>query len=80
MTVSELNGYIRMNKHNGALVTLRGFILVGLLLLFPWILDAQTPIKYGDCLQGSISLPAQINAYTFSGSKNDIEVIETFFS
>jgi len=66
-----------MNKHIWALVALRSFILAGVLLLIPLTLEAQTPIKYGDCLQGSIGLPAQINTYTFSGSKNDVITVRS---
>ncbi|HEX5151048.1 MAG TPA: T9SS type A sorting domain-containing protein [Parafilimonas sp.] len=38
-------------------------------------LNAQTKIKYGENVQGSISAAAETDAYTFTGKKNDIITI-----
>jgi len=54
------------------------FILIsGAILLFPFVAYAQTPIDCGQTLAGSISAPAEIDSYTFSGSVNDVITIRS---
>jgi hypothetical protein len=46
-------------------------LVAGLILLFPYIVRAQTPINCGQTLAGTISAPAEEDSYTFSGAAND---------
>ena len=62
-----------MNKNYNLFANLTSFIFTGLLLLVPMNLAAQqTAIKYGDCLQGALNLSGEIDAYMFTGNKDDV--------
>ena len=66
-----------MNKNNNVFVALSIFIFAGLLLLVPMNLTAQqTTIEYGDCLQSSIDRSGEIDAYMFTGNKDDVITVQ----
>ncbi len=46
-------------------------LISGAIILFPFVVHAQTPIDCGQTLAGTISTAGQRNSYTFSASAND---------